>query len=144
MTGLIVVAVIVGIVAVLIVVNAGTSAVIDTAVDKAGRALQDRSKPKGTFVAALSVADALGAGREAAAEAGADGIQESGPGELTITFPSRATVRLSAAVQPTGVVKVKVGAARASVPDNAAMSQFLGAVLAALRRRDQNARQAAK
>jgi hypothetical protein len=143
-TGLIVVAVIVGIVAVLIVVNAGTSAVIGTAFDKTGRALQDRSKPKGTFLTALSVADALAAGHEAAVEAGADGIQEGGPGELAITFPSRASVRLSAALQPAGVVKVKVGAAKASVPDNAAMSQFLGAFLASLRRRDPTSRQAAK
>jgi hypothetical protein len=143
-TGLVVVAVIVGIVAVLIVVSAGTSAVIGTVADKAGRALQGRSKPKGTFVAALSVADALDAGREAAAEAGADGIQESGTGEMTITFPSRASVRLSAGLQSVGVVKVKVGAINGSVPDNAATSQLLGAVLASLRRRDQNARQAAK
>ena len=140
----VVVLIIVGAFVAIIAVQAGTGAVIDSAFDKAGRALEDRRKPKGTFVAALSMADVLAAGREAAAEVGADDVQEPAPGELAITFPSGASVRLSAVLHPNEVAKVKVGAVKASSTEAETMSRFLGAVLASLRRRDSTARQAAK
>jgi hypothetical protein len=141
----IIVIVIVIVIGLILLVNAGTSAAIETAFDKAGRSMQDRRKPKGTFLTALSVADALEAGREAAAEIGAaDGVQESEPSELAITLPSGAAIRLIATPELPNGVKVKVGTAKESPPDNDLMSRFLGAMLAALRRRDLTARQAAK
>jgi hypothetical protein len=140
----VVVLLIVGAFVAIIAVQAGTGAVIETAFDKAGRVLEDRSKPKGTFVASLSIADVMAAGREAAAEVGAENVREPSPGELAITFPSGVSALLSAALQQNEIAKVKVGAAKASNIDGETMSQFLGAVLASLRRRDPTARQAAK
>jgi hypothetical protein len=123
------------------VVQAGTSAVVETIVDVLFRSSPNRKRRSPTFVSTLAVTKALDAVDEAAAElAGTQVKRGEGNLGLTVTFQTGGCISISAGVAGPGEVTLRV--APGSPPgDEGTMARFRGALLASLRRRDPAARQ---
>jgi hypothetical protein len=123
------------------VIQAGSSAVIETIVDVLFRRSPDRKRQSPTFVTSLAVTDALAAADEAAAQlAGTHVKRGEGNLGLIVTFQSGGCISISAGVAGSSRVKLRV--APGSPPgDEGTMARFRGALLASLRKRDPSARQ---
>jgi hypothetical protein len=141
MTGIAVIGLIVAVMVVLAVANAGVSASIETLFDVMMRSSPDRKRLNPTFVTSLSAADAFGAAREAASAASATEVVPLEDGRaLLITFGSGARVNVRASTTTREGVRLRLAPGSRGTGD-ADMARFRGSLLAALRSRDPEAQQ---